>query len=78
MRTLVVRVGQSTLQRSWWKAGSRSVEGIVELIGELVVFFAVSFFHHLSNSAHGAPERNYRAEREEDINTREDQGTFCH
>lgn len=69
----MVSIGQSTFQRSSWKAGCRSVESIVELIGELVMFFAVSFFHHLSNSAHGAPEKIYRAEIEEDMNTREDQ-----
>lgn len=76
MRTPVVSAAQSILQRRSRWAGCRSVESIVELTGELVVFFAVSVFHHLSNSAHGAPERNHRAEREEVINTREDKDTF--
>lgn len=45
------------------QAGWRSVESVVELVGELVVFSTVSFTHHLSYSAHGAPGRKDRTER---------------
>lgn len=53
----------------------RLFESIVELVGELVVFPAVSFTHHLSNSPHGAPGWNYRGGRE-DMKPREDQHIF--
>lgn len=32
----------------------RSVQSVVELVGELLVFPAISFIHHLSHSAHAA------------------------
>lgn len=38
-----------------------SVQGVVELIGELVVFPPVGFAQHLSHSAHGAPAERSRS-----------------
>lgn len=46
-----------------YQAGWRSVESVVELVGELVVFSPVSLTHHLSYSAHGGPGGKDRAER---------------
>lgn len=74
VRTLKVRGGQSILHGTPFQAGFSLVESIVELVGELVMFSAVSFIHHMSNSAHGAPGVSYSAEqRKEDMKTREDQ-----
>lgn len=40
-----------------FESGWGSVESVVELIGELLMFSPVKFAHHLSHSLHGGPGR---------------------
>lgn len=42
-----------------------SVEGVVELVGELVVFPPVNFTHHVCDSSHGRPAEETRSIKDE-------------